>query len=135
MKTVRKGKSRSSMRGRTKTRRTKRTRQVTLGARRYSVPVAKFEKLQEDLAPHLVDDDRGLSFDEFFKEADANLPEWAIYLRGLRYRENLTQLQFGEAIGTTQGNVSAMENGRRQIGKDLAKRIAEAFDTDYRYFL
>jgi hypothetical protein len=32
-------------------------------------------------------------------------------------------------------NLSAMENGRRSIGKELAKRIAEQFDMDYRHFL
>lgn len=35
----------------------------------------------------------------------------------------------------TQTNLSAMENGRRPIGKELAKRIAEKFQVDYRIFL
>jgi DNA-binding XRE family transcriptional regulator len=56
-------------------------------------------------------------------------------LKGLRSRENLTQVQFANQIGITQANLSSMENGRRPIGKEIAKRIASVFDVDYRYFL
>ena len=99
------------------------------------MPTGLFAKLEEDLEPHLVEADQLLSFDEFFLAENDSLPEWATNLRGLRYREDLTQAEFASAIGVPQSNLSAMENGKRSIGKALAKRIAEAFDTDYRYFL
>jgi len=38
-------------------------------------------------------------------------------------------------INTTQANLSSMESGKRPIGKNKAKLIAEMFDVDYRYFL
>lgn len=56
-------------------------------------------------------------------------------LKGLRYRENMTQVQFAQKIGITQANLSSMENGRRAIGKEIAKRIQAIFKVDYRYFL
>ena len=56
-------------------------------------------------------------------------------LRGLRLRENLTQVQFAEIIGVAQTNLSMMENNKRPIGKSMAKRIAQIFKTDYRLFL
>ena len=76
-----------------------------------------------------------VSSDEVFKDIIEESGESAVMLKGLRYREGLTQVQFAKKIGVTQANLSAMECGRRSIGKDLAKRIASIFDVNYRYFL
>lgn len=59
----------------------------------------------------------------------------AVMLRGLRYREGLTQVELGKLLGIAQGNISLMEKGKRTIGKDIAKRLAHLFKTDYRLFL
>lgn len=56
-------------------------------------------------------------------------------LKGFRLRENLTQVELAKKLGITQGNLSAMERGRRPIGKTMALRLAKIFDTDYRIFL
>lgn len=56
-------------------------------------------------------------------------------LRGLRHRENLTQVEFAKIIGVTQSNLSKMENDKRPLGKNMAKRIAEIFKIDYRVLL
>jgi len=73
--------------------------------------------------------------DDYFKEVYGNMPEGAVYLSGLRYREDLTQKELGELIGVAQSNISLMEKGLRPIGKNIAKRLAEVFKTDYRLFL
>lgn len=62
-------------------------------------------------------------------------PLWSVILRGLRNREGFTQAQLGELTGIAQTNISQMERGVRAIGKQLAKRFAEFFKTDYRVFL
>jgi plasmid maintenance system antidote protein VapI len=41
----------------------------------------------------------------------------------------------GSMLGIPQGNISQMEHGKRPIGKQIAKRIAEFFKTDYHLFL
>ncbi len=41
----------------------------------------------------------------------------------------------GEKAGISQADLSKMESGKRPIGKVIAKRLAEVFDTDYRIFL
>jgi DNA-binding XRE family transcriptional regulator len=69
------------------------------------------------------------------KEAFGDMSSTALNLRGLRNREGLTQAQLGEAIGVEQSNISKMENGKRQIGAKIAKRIEKIFDIDYRLFL
>lgn len=66
---------------------------------------------------------------------DKDLPQWAVMLSGLRYREGLTQKALGEILGLKQTNISKMENGKRPIGKNVAKRLADLFHTDYRLFL
>jgi transcriptional regulator with XRE-family HTH domain len=58
-----------------------------------------------------------------------------VLLRGLRLRENLSQVEFAKKIQITQANLSNMENGRRPIGKIIAKRIEKVFGTNYWYFL
>ena len=56
-------------------------------------------------------------------------------LRGLRSREGLTQKKLAEIIGVKPSHISEMENGKRPIGKEMAKRLAKALRTDYKIFL
>ena len=57
-------------------------------------------------------------------------------LRGARNREGLTQRQLAEAAGIPQRHISEMESGKRQIGRERAKKLAEALHvSDYRVFL
>lgn len=54
------------------------------------------------------------------------------------YRENagLTQAALGERMGgIPRQHISNMENGRRPIGKENAKRLAAALHVDYRVLL
>lgn len=56
-------------------------------------------------------------------------------LAGVRYREGLTQAQLAEKVGIPQRHISEMENGKRPIGKAMAKRFGEALNVGYRMFL
>ena len=56
-------------------------------------------------------------------------------LRGLRSREGLSLKQFAEMIGVKPSHISEMENGKRTIGKEMAKRLAKALQTEYKVFL
>lgn len=80
-------------------------------------------------------EDEGIPGDEVIKQICGDLPEWSIMLSGLRYREGLTQANLAELVGTKQVNISQMEHGKRQIGKSIAKKLADIFKTDYRLFL
>ena len=81
------------------------------------------------------DHDRPMPWREAFKDVLSELPEPAVALQGFRHRENLSQEQLAEFLGMNQANISKMETGKRSIGKNIAKKLAEFFKTDYRVFL
>ena len=72
---------------------------------------------------------------QLFEELDQKYTKAGALLKGLRARENLSQIAFAAKIQVTQANLSKMENGHRPIGKIIAKRIEKVFGTNYRYFL
>jgi DNA-binding XRE family transcriptional regulator len=59
----------------------------------------------------------------------------SVALRGARKRENMTQKELADRIGIRQVHVSQMENDKRPIGKEMAKRLANVLNVDYRVFL
>jgi DNA-binding XRE family transcriptional regulator len=56
-------------------------------------------------------------------------------LKGARYKEDMTQEQLAKASGIARRHISEMENNRRSIGKERARRLAEVLKVDYRMFL
>jgi DNA-binding XRE family transcriptional regulator len=76
------------------------------------------------------DDIETMTLEEVFPDLHAGSA-----IRGLRDREELTQAQLAEKIGVKRHHISEMENGKRPIGKEMAKRLAYALHTDYKLFL
>ena len=58
-----------------------------------------------------------------------------VCIRGGRVKEGLTQKQLAERIGIAQHHISEMENGKRTVGKEMAKKLAKVLNVDYRVFL
>ena len=56
-------------------------------------------------------------------------------LRGLRFREGITQKELAATLSIRQHHVSEMEKGVRAISVDMAKRIGEAYNISYKVFL
>jgi transcriptional regulator with XRE-family HTH domain len=56
-------------------------------------------------------------------------------LRAARTREDLTQMQLARLTGIPQRHLSEMEHGKRTIGKERAKKLAEVLQVDYHVFL
>jgi len=75
-------------------------------------------------------DDESVSLEDVFPDLHAGSA-----IRGLRYREEMTQTQLAEKIGISSRQVSEMENGGRRIDKEMAKRLAEALNTTHKIFL
>ena len=98
--------------------------------RRYQLPDEKISKIRDAVTAILEAEDESLPLEEVFPDLH---PGSAI--RGLRLREGLTQEQLARLLGIKRTNLSEMENGKRPIGKNMAKRLAQALKTDYKAFL
>jgi DNA-binding XRE family transcriptional regulator len=56
-------------------------------------------------------------------------------LRAARTKEALSQTQLASRTGIPQPHISEMEHGKRAIGKERAKKLADALQIDYHVFL
>ena len=56
-------------------------------------------------------------------------------LRGARSKAAVTQTRLSELTGIPQRHISEMEQGKRVIGKETARKLATALNVDYRMFL
>lgn len=96
----------------------------------YAVPVKIMEHYKVE-----PDNQSYIPVDDLFSDLIDGSGEPGVLLKGLRYREGLTQVELAKQLNISQANLSAMEHGRRIIGKELAKRISDIFSVDYRLFL
>jgi helix-turn-helix protein len=103
----------------------------------------RFLRGHQDVMPHLshsqvVERDTRLSLPVPWRETFPPLDEAerpGRMLRAARTREALTQMQLARLTGIPQRHLSEMELGKRPIGKDRAKRLADALQVDYRLLL
>ncbi len=101
----------------------------------YHIPMRIMAKYQVNVLQKGMAADDSVSSDEIFAELNKKYPKASNLLKGVRYREGSNQSEFAQRINVTQANLSKMENGKRPIGKEIAKRIAKIFGVNYRYFL
>ncbi len=83
----------------------------------------------------MPDSGGGISWREVAKKEIAKYGEPGLMLRGARQRDGLSQVELAKRLGIAQYNLSKMENGERPIGKKMAIKLAEIFNTDYHVFL
>lgn len=103
----------------------------------FLVPLAKARSIQKLIEEYQykTNQEEYIDIDEALKFVEKNRGEAAVILAGYRKRDKLTQAQLAKKLDTHQSVVAAIEAGKRTIGKTLAKKMAEIFDTDYRNFL
>jgi len=68
-----------------------------------------------------------------FPYTDEQLP--GVALSGARAKEGLPQRALSALTGIPQRHISEMENGKRVIGKESAKKLGEALNISYKVFL
>jgi plasmid maintenance system antidote protein VapI len=94
-----------------------------------------FQALPEKRVVEDVLNDEAIPWEEAAKERIAKYTKSGLVLRGVRCREGLSQKELASQCHISQENISKMENGKRTIGKDTAKKLAKVLNTDYRVFL
>lgn len=82
-----------------------------------------------------VETEKLVSAEEVFAGINEKYTKPGALLRGIRVRENLTQIELAKKLRVTQSDISQMENGVRHIGRIIAQRIQKLFGVDYRVFL
>jgi DNA-binding XRE family transcriptional regulator len=91
----------------------------------FPIRVAEKYRIKEELIPA----------EEVFAALDAKYTKAGALFGGLRFRENLTQVEMAKMLKVTQSDISQMEHGKRKIGLKMAKRIAKLFDVDGQSFI
>ena len=73
--------------------------------------------------------------DVVFNEIAKSRPKGAIFLRGYRTREGLSQKDLEKKTGILFSNISKYENGTRKITESVAKKFASVFKVKYQKFM
>jgi len=81
----------------------------------------------------LADIEASIDYSDAFPEYIGKEKQTA--LRAYRTREGLTQNQLARLAGIPRRHISDMENGRRPIGKENARKLAKFLNADYRMLL
>jgi DNA-binding XRE family transcriptional regulator len=101
----------------------------------FRVPASESEEIARQLeAMGGVDVSDSVPWRDLFPEVGEE-EEAGTALRGARGKEDLTQQQLAELTGIPQRHISEMENSKRPIGKENAKKLAAALNVSYRIFL
>jgi DNA-binding XRE family transcriptional regulator len=102
---------------------------------RFIGPIANMASAVNALRPlGFVDTSESLPWREAYPEySEVQLIGKA--LAGARWREGLTQTELSKLVGIPQRHISEMENGKRPIGKEMAKRLGKALNMSYKVFL
>ena len=64
---------------------------------------------------------------KLFADLNAKYSKLGSLVKGIRYRENLSQNEFAKRIGIAQADLSKIENGKRPIGTIVSNRIIKEF--------
>ena len=102
----------------------------------FSVPVSMVEQTlaaMRALGVEKVEEDNAIHWRE--SEHFRSLLFPGTSLAGLRYREDLTQMELSQKTGIPRRHISEMENGKRPIGKVNARKLASALNADFRLLL
>ena len=80
----------------------------------------------------LMHDNQSVPWRDAFPEFKNNV--YGTLLSGYRHREGMTQEALSRMTGIPRRHISEMENGKRPIEKETAKKFAIALRVDYRSF-
>lgn len=97
----------------------------------YRIPREHLDEVKKDMdsygAKEVIE---SIPWEQAFPDYNAS-----VALRGARHKESLTQKELAKLIGISQHHISEMENGKRPIGKEMAKKLSDVLHIDYRVFL
>jgi DNA-binding XRE family transcriptional regulator len=78
---------------------------------------------------------KNITEEDLFRDINKKYTKAGALFGGLRFRENLTQVEMAKKLKVTQSDISQMEHGKRKIGLKMARRIAKLFNVDCQSFM
>jgi DNA-binding XRE family transcriptional regulator len=101
------------------------------------ISAKNMDKLESFLEKYTIAEgnDKPESWEELAKDRIKKYKKSGLVLRGMRYRENISQKKLAEQSGVSQNEISKIENGKRAVGEKVAKRLATALRMDYRLLI
>ena len=103
---------------------------------RFQIPLAAGRGLVTFMSEFLAKSARdSVPADEVFPNLKDPQKRIGVIFRGIRFKNDLTQIEVAKRLGLDQSDVSKIEKGKRSVGKALAKKIEEEFGIDYHRFL
>ena len=106
---------------------------ISISNKRFMVPAPRAAAILELVREYQVEEN--VPADEVLRDVHEKYGKTGSVIRGLRAREDMTQIDLAKKLSVTQGDLSKMENGKRPVGKAMARRLAKVFSTDYRLFI
>lgn len=105
-------------------------------SRLFLVPKDRAEGIVRLLQDFEVKDARqAIPWRESVQDLIEKYTESGVALKGARAKAGLSQNELADKLKIPQSHISDMENGRRPIGKKMAKRLAEVLKVSYKVFL
>lgn len=101
----------------------------------YNINPKHMREVEKLLTKYDEDDNEPVSWEVLAKERIEKHKEAGLVLRGIRYRESMSQKELAKKSKVSQNEISKIENGKRAVGEKVAKRLAKALNIDYRLLL
>jgi ribosome-binding protein aMBF1 (putative translation factor) len=92
----------------------------------FHIKASNMKKLDPWLEKYATPDDGPVEWKALAKKRIEKYRKTGLVLRGMRYREGLSQRELAKRSGVGQNELSKIENGKRNVGKIVAKRLANA---------
>lgn len=95
----------------------------------YSINLEHLREVEKLLKKYDAEDEP-IEWEILAKERIEKYKKAGLLLRGMRYRENMSQKELAKRSRVSQNEISKIENGKRTVGEKVAKRLAKALKFD-----
>lgn len=105
------------------------------GSKIYYVDSKDIIKVESSLKKYSKESEAPVAWEVLAKERIEKYKKAGLVLRGMRYREGMSQKELASKSGVSQNEISKIENGKRTVGKKVAEKLAEVLNFNYRLLL
>lgn len=93
------------------------------------IPLKSADRFESFLNKYETSD--SVDWEVVAKDSIAKHKQARMVLRGARFRADMSQKQLAKLSGVSQDNISRIENGKRKVGKKVAKKLAKPLKINY----